>query len=92
MKTAVAVRWSYWPCWSPPRGRAGATRSPRRPPEPHIISGGGVADGPIRGVLGVYVIDEDTREPLSSAAVRVGAADEQEPCEALTDSTGLARF
>ena len=29
---------------------------------------------------------------LSSAAVRVGAADEQEPCAGLTDSTGLARF
>jgi hypothetical protein len=60
--------------------------------EPHIIPGGGISDGPIRGTLNVYVIDEDTRDVLSSAAVRVGAADEQEPCDALTNSTGLARF
>ena len=40
----------------------------------------------------VYVTDEDTRNVLSSAAIRIGAADELEPCEALTDSTGLARF
>jgi hypothetical protein len=65
---------------------------PQPPAEPHIIPGGGIADGPIRGALSVYVIDEDTRDVLSSAAVRVGAADEQEPCDALTDSTGLARF
>ena len=51
---------------------------PQSVPEPHMIPGGG--------------IDEDTRDVRSSAAVRVGAADEQEPCDALTDSTGLARF
>jgi len=62
------------------------------PPGPHLIPGGGIADGPIRGVLNVYVIEEDSRSPLSSAAVRVGVADEVEPCQALTDSTGLARF
>jgi hypothetical protein len=66
--------------------------SPPAPPPAHIIPGGGIADGPIRGSLNVFVIDEDTREVLSSAAVRVGAADEQEPCEGLTDSTGLAAF
>ena len=65
---------------------------PATPPAPHLIPGGGVADGPIRGALNVYVTDEDTRNPLSSAAVRIGAADELEPCEALTDSTGLVRF
>jgi len=60
--------------------------------EPRIIQGGGIGDGPIRGALNVFVIDDDTRNVLSSAAVRVGAAEEMEPCQALTDSTGLARF
>src|SRR4051812_21924436 len=60
--------------------------------EPRIIPGGGIGDGPIRGALNVFVIDEDTRHVLSSAVVRVGAAEEAEPCQALTDSTGLARF
>ena len=64
----------------------------RRRPSPRLIPGGGIGDGPIRGKLNVYVIDEDTRNVLSSASVRVGAADELEPCVALTDSTGLARF
>jgi hypothetical protein len=59
---------------------------------PRLIPGGGVGDGPINGTLNVFVIDEDTRNLLSSAAVRVGAAAELEPCQALTDSTGLARF
>jgi hypothetical protein len=62
------------------------------PPEPHLIPGGGIADGPVRGKLNVYVIDDDTRNVLSSASVRVGAATELEPCTVLTDSTGLARF
>jgi hypothetical protein len=61
-------------------------------PPPHLIPGGGIADAPIRGTLNVYVTDEDSRNVLSSAAVRVGAADEIEPCQTLTDSTGLARF
>src|SRR3954470_14117658 len=62
------------------------------PREPRIIPGGGIGDGPIRGALNVFVVDEDTRNVLSSAAVRVGAAEEAAPCQALTDSTGLARF
>jgi hypothetical protein len=60
--------------------------------EPRLIPGGGIGDGPLRGKLNVYVIDEDTRNVLSSASVRVGAASELAPCMALTDSTGLARF
>lgn len=62
------------------------------PAGPRLIPGGGVGDGTINGALNVYVIDEDTRNVVSSAAVRVGAADALEPCLALTDSTGLARF
>jgi len=75
-------------------GACGGSSSPlpSTPPDPHLIPGGGVADGPIRGALNVYVTDEDTRNVLSSAAVRIGAADELTPCEALTDSTGLVRF
>src|SRR6476661_8562580 len=61
-------------------------------PAPHMIAGLGIADGPIRGALNVYVIDEDTRNVVSSAAVRVGAGEEQAPCMGLTDSTGLVRF
>jgi hypothetical protein len=60
--------------------------------EPHMIPGGGIADGPLHGTLNVFVIDEDTRNAVSSATVRVGPADELEPCQALTDSTGLTRF
>ena len=59
---------------------------------PRIIPGGGIGDGPIHGTLNVYVIDEDTRDVVLSAAVRVGAADEQAPCDGLTDSTGLTTF
>ena len=54
--------------------------------EPRLIPGGGIGDGPIRGKLNVYVIDEDTRNVLSSASVRVGAADE------LTAVHGAHRF
>src|SRR5262245_42813560 len=60
--------------------------------EPRLIPGGGIGDGPISGKLNVYVIDEDTRNVLSSATVRVGASDDLSPCMAITDSTGLARF
>src|SRR5262245_54181068 len=73
-------------------GACGGGNSPSPPPEPHLIPGGGIADGPVRGSLAVYVIDEETRGVLSSASVRVGAANELEPCQSLTDSTGLARF
>ena len=44
-----------------------------KPVGPHLIPGGGVADGKIPGTLNVYVTDDDTRAPVSSAAVRVGA-------------------
>src|SRR4029079_9434449 len=60
--------------------------------DPHLIPRGGIAHGPLHGTLNVFVIDEDTRNVVSSAAVRVGPADELEPCQALPDSTGLARF
>jgi hypothetical protein len=63
-----------------------------KPPGPRLISGGGVGDGKIDGTLNVYVTDEDTRAPIQGASVRVGASADPAPCEALTDSTGLALF
>ena len=65
---------------SPSAACGGGNPLPAPPAAPRIIPGGGIADGPIRGALNVFVIDEDTRDVLSSAAVRVGAADEPAPC------------
>ena len=62
------------------------------PPEPHLIPGGGVADGKISGNLNVYAIDEETGTVISSASVRVGASSDPAACTLLTDSTGLAKF
>ncbi|MBX3157067.1 MAG: carboxypeptidase regulatory-like domain-containing protein [Deltaproteobacteria bacterium] len=52
-------------------------------PPPRMISGGGVGDGAIDGVVHVYVVDEATRKPVANAAVRVGDVD------GTTDETGL---
>src|SRR5262245_57807240 len=62
------------------------------PPEPRLIPGGGIADGKISGHLNVYATDEETRNPISSASVRVGASSDPAACVVLTDSTGLAKF
>ncbi len=62
------------------------------PAAPHVIPGGGIADGKIVGTLFVYVTDDDSRAPVSSATVRVGASASTSACEVLTDSTGLATF
>ena len=59
---------------------------------PRIIQGGGIGDGKIEGTLNVYVIDEDTRAPVSSADVRVGASADPAACTGATDSTGLIVF
>ncbi|HEV7559342.1 MAG TPA: hypothetical protein VGO00_27895 [Kofleriaceae bacterium] len=50
---------------------------------PRIIPGGGIGDGPIDGVVNLYVIDDATRMPISGATVQVGTVD------GTTDSTGL---
>jgi hypothetical protein len=52
-------------------------------PPPRVIPGGGIGDGPIDGVVNLYVIDNATRAPISGATVRVGSVD------GTTDSTGL---
>jgi hypothetical protein len=62
------------------------------PAAPRMIPGGGVGDGAISGAVHVHVIDEESREVVSSAAVRVGASSDPAPCEELTASTGLASF
>ncbi|HUS29663.1 MAG TPA: hypothetical protein VMZ53_14215 [Kofleriaceae bacterium] len=53
-----------------------------RPP-PRAISGGGIGDGAIDGVVNLYVMDDATRMPLANATVRVGTLD------GTTDATGL---
>jgi hypothetical protein len=63
-----------------------------KPAVPRVIAGGGIGDGKITGTLFVHVTDDDTRAPVSSANVRVGEASAANPCEVLTDSTGLATF
>ncbi len=53
-----------------------------RPP-PRIIEGGGIDDGPIDGVVNLYVIDDVTRDPVAGASVRIGELD------GTTDASGL---
>lgn len=52
-------------------------------PEPRVIAGGGIGDGPIEGVANLYVIDDHTRLPISGAEVQVGSV------TGITDATGL---
>ena len=54
-----------------------------QPVDPRVIPGGGIGDGPIDGVVNLYVIDDATRQPVSGATVRVGEV------TGTTDSTGL---
>jgi hypothetical protein len=58
------------------------TQTGNRPP-PRVIPGGGIGDGPIDGVVNLYVIDDASRAPISGATVRVGDV------EGMTDATGL---
>src|SRR5438128_676563 len=51
--------------------------------DPELIPSGGIHDPGIDGKVHVYVIDEDTDEPLVGATVRVGTI------EGTTDATGL---
>ncbi|HEY5937459.1 MAG TPA: hypothetical protein VIU61_22590 [Kofleriaceae bacterium] len=52
-------------------------------PAPRVISGGGIGDGPIDGVVNLYVIDDATRAPIAGAEVKVGDR------AGTTDATGL---
>jgi hypothetical protein len=71
---------------------AGCGGGSATPVAPHIVPGGGIGAGPIAGSLNVYVTDDDTRAPVASAAVRIGASADPTPCMGVTDSTGLAVF
>lgn len=51
--------------------------------QPRIIAGGGIGDGPIDGVVNLYVIDDVSRQPITGAVVHVGTV------TGATDSTGL---
>jgi len=62
------------------------------PPMPRLIPGGGIGDGAVNGTLHVHVTDDDTRAVIGSATVRVGESAAPSPCQATTDSTGLASF
>ena len=59
---------------------------------PRLIGGGGAGDGPLAGVLHVYVIDAWSRTPITSAHVRVDAPDGKAPLEGAVDADGLASF
>ncbi len=51
--------------------------------EPRVIPGGGIGDPGIDGEVNVYVIDDDTDEPIEGAEVHVGDASGE------TDADGL---
>ena len=59
-------------------GDDGASKVP-----PRVIPGGGIGDGPIDGVVNVYVIDDATRDPIAGATVKIGTI------QGTTDATGL---
>jgi hypothetical protein len=52
-------------------------------PAPRVISGGGIGDGPIDGVVNLHVIDDATRTPIANAEVKVGDR------AGTTDTSGL---
>jgi hypothetical protein len=54
-------------------------------PDPRVIPGGGIGDGPIDGALYVFVIDDDD-VPIANATVAVGGV------ERTTDAEGFAEF
>ncbi len=56
---------------------------------PEIIPGGGVADPGIDGALYVYVIDEDTDEPIAGAEVSVGEASGETDDEGFFEVDGV---
>ncbi|HEY1557202.1 MAG TPA: hypothetical protein VGF94_20340 [Kofleriaceae bacterium] len=52
-------------------------------PPPRVISGGGIGDGAVDGVVNLYAIDDNTRMPITGASVAVGTV------TGTTDATGL---
>lgn len=58
---------------------------------PRLITGGGIGDGAIEGVVNVHVIDSDTDAAIAGAEVIIGEAGEA-PLTLVTDADGLAAF
>lgn len=58
-------------------------------PEPRLIEGGGIGDGPIDGVANLYVVDDATRMPISGATVRIGDKDGVTDADGLFVATGV---
>ncbi|MDB4958991.1 MAG: hypothetical protein JWO36_6560 [Myxococcales bacterium] len=67
----------------------GGTTGPTGPVDPKLVSGGGVADAPVDGVLHIYVVEPASATPIVGANVRVEAAT---PLTGVTDTTGLVSF
>ena len=59
------------------------------PGSPMLISGGGVANGPIAGTLHVFVVEHDSATPIAGAHVQLGDGG---TFTGTTDSTGLVTF
>src|SRR6478672_5448254 len=55
-------------------------------PDPRLIKGGGIGDGSIDGTLNIYVIDNETEQPIQGATVEVGTSQKS------TDKNGLAIY
>ncbi len=55
-------------------------------PDPRMITGGGVGDGVIDGLVNVYIIDHDTHVLIVDATVEIAGKDQH------TDATGLVIF
>jgi hypothetical protein len=55
-------------------------------PDPRLIKGGGIGDGSIGGTLNIYVIDNETEQPIQGATVEVGTK------QKTTDKTGLVVY
>jgi hypothetical protein len=60
--------------------------------DPQPAAGGGVQEAPIKGELNVFVIDEDTDQPISGATVQVDAEGLEAPLTGQTDATGFVVF
>lgn len=54
--------------------------------DPRLIKGGGIGDGSIDGTLNIYVIDNETEQPIQGATVEVGTS------QKTTDKNGLVIY
>ncbi len=59
------------------------------PGSPMLISGGGVANGPVAGTMHVFVVEHDSATPIAGAHVQLGDGG---TFTGTTDATGLVTF